>query len=61
MYNRYDEATKIEQKIIEIKDKKWKEIIRPVDAFITFKKEDGMIVADSLEHMDDNDLPEFLG
>ena len=36
MFNRYDESRKVEEEIIKLKDEKWKKLIRPVDAFITF-------------------------
>ena len=61
MFNRYDESRKVEEEIIKLKDEKWKKLIRPVDAFITFQQEDGMIVADSYEHMEKALIPEFLG
>jgi hypothetical protein len=60
MYNRYDESRKIEDLIVELKNKEIKKLIRPVDAFITFEEEDGKIVADSIEDLEDNLKPKFL-
>lgn len=46
MFNRYDQSRQVEEQIIELKNRDWPKLIRPVDAFITFQQEDGMIVAD---------------
>ncbi len=46
MFNRYDQSRLVEEEIIKLKDRDWRKLIRPVDAFITFQQEDGMIVAD---------------
>ena len=46
MFNRYDQSRQVEKLIIELKNRDWPKLIRPVDAFITFQQEDGMIVAD---------------
>ena len=60
MFNRYDQSREVEQEIIKLKDEKWEKLIRPVDAFITFQEEDGMIVADYIEHMTETKIPKFL-
>jgi hypothetical protein len=45
MQQKYDEALEIEKKIMEYKEAKIKDLIRPVDAFITFEEVDGKYVA----------------
>jgi hypothetical protein len=51
MFNRYEKARAIEEKICNYKanETNYEKLIRPVDAFITFEEEDGKIVAESLE------------
>jgi hypothetical protein len=39
----------VEKQISDLKDSKYHELTRPVDAFITFEEEDGMIVAQEFE------------
>ena len=61
MFNRYEQSRQVEEQIIELKNRDWSKLIRPVDAFITFQQEDGMIIADSYEHMEKELMPKFLG
>ena len=60
MFNKYDQAREVEDKIFELIEEQKHKLIRPVDAFITFQEEDGKIVADSFEHQK-GDKPLFLG
>ena len=45
MQQKYDEALEVENKIMEHKKAKIDDLIRPVDAFITFEEVDGKYVA----------------
>ena len=49
MYQRYDKMREIEKKISDLKDAKFNDLVKPVDAFITFEEEDGGIVAQEYE------------
>jgi hypothetical protein len=53
MFQRYDKMREVEKKISDLKNEKFDELVRPVDAFITFEEEDGHIVAQEFEpHFD---------
>lgn len=45
MFQRYDKMREVEAQISELKNENFNELVRPVDAFITFEEEDGLIVA----------------
>lgn len=49
MFQRYDKMREVEAQISELKNEKFNELVRPVDAFITFEEEDGHIVAQEFE------------
>ncbi len=49
MFQRYDKMREIEAQISNLKNEKYNELTRPVDAFITFEEEDGKIVAEEFE------------
>jgi len=49
MQQKYDKVAETEKKIMEYKKEKIEDLIRPVDAFITFEEEDGKIVAEEFE------------
>jgi hypothetical protein len=49
IYQRYDQMRAVEKQISDLKDTKFLELTRPVDAFITFEEEDGLIVAQEFE------------
>jgi hypothetical protein len=49
MQQKYDKACEIEKQIMEYKEANINDLIRPVDAFITFEEEDGKIVAEQFE------------
>lgn len=49
MNQKYDKAAEIEKQIMEYKNANLADLIRPVDAFITFEEEDGKIVAEEFE------------
>jgi len=49
MYQRYDQMREVEHKISELKNEKFNDLVRPVDAFITFEEEDGHIIAQEFE------------
>jgi len=44
MYQRFDQMREVEKQISELKDEKFKDLVKPVDAFITFEEEDGSII-----------------
>lgn len=44
MYQRFDAMRAVEKKISELKDEKFRDLVKPVDAFITFEEEDGSII-----------------
>jgi hypothetical protein len=44
MYQRFDKMRETEAQISELKDTKFKDLVKPCDAFITFEEEDGSIV-----------------
>ncbi len=44
MYQRFDKMRETEAKISALKDEKFKDLVKPVDAFITFEEEDGSII-----------------
>lgn len=39
----------IEKKISELKDERFNDLVKPVDAFITFEEEDGSIIGQEFE------------
>jgi hypothetical protein len=49
MQQKYDKVAEIEKQIMEYKEANINDLIRPVDAFITFEEEDGKIVAEEFE------------
>ena len=49
MWQRYDKMREVENKITALKAEKFDSLVRPVDAFITFEEEDGLIVAQEFE------------
>lgn len=49
MYQRYDQMRAVEKRISELKDEKFNDLIKPVDAFITFEEEDGSIIGQEFE------------
>lgn len=49
MFQRYDAMRAIEKRISELKDQKFRDLTRPVDAFITFEEEDGSIIGQEYE------------
>lgn len=49
MYQRYDKMREVEAQITTLKNEKFDSLVRPVDAFITFEEEDGLIVAQEFE------------
>jgi hypothetical protein len=49
MQQKYDKVAETEKKIMEYKEANIDDLIRPVDAFITFEEEDGKIVAEAFE------------
>lgn len=49
MYQRYDKMREVEKKISQLKDEKFKDLVKPCDAFITFEEEDGGIIAQEYE------------
>jgi hypothetical protein len=44
MYQRFDAMRAAEKKISTLKDEKFRDLVKPVDAFITFEEEDGSII-----------------
>lgn len=44
MYQRFDKMREVEKQISSLKDEKFKSLVKPVDAFITFEEEDGNII-----------------
>jgi hypothetical protein len=46
MQQKYDKVAEIEKQIMDYKEANINDLIRPVDAFITFEEEDGKIVAE---------------
>lgn len=44
MFQRFDAMRDIEKKISTLKDEKFRDLVKPVDAFITFEEEDGSII-----------------
>lgn len=44
-FQRYDKMREVEAQISKLKDEQFSSLVRPVDAFITFEEEDGLIVA----------------
>jgi len=49
MYQRFDKMREVEAKISELKDRNFKNLVKPCDAFITFEEEDGSIVGQKYE------------
>lgn len=49
MNQRYPQMREVEAKISALKDEKFASLVRPVDAFITFEEEDGLIAAQEFE------------
>jgi hypothetical protein len=49
MRQQYDKMREVEAKITQVKNDKFKELIQPCDAFITFEEEDGGIIAQEYE------------
>ena len=49
MYQRYDKMREVEKEISELKDREFKELSKPCDAFITFEEEDGGIIGQRFE------------
>lgn len=49
IWQRYDKMREIEAQINELKNAEFDNLTRPVDAFITFEEEDGLIVAQEFE------------
>ena len=49
MKQQYDKVAEVEKQIMEYKEANINDLIRPVDAFITFEEEDGKIVAEEFE------------
>lgn len=49
MFQRYDKSAEVEKQIMDYKNSNIDDLIRPVDAFITFEEEDGKIVAEEFE------------
>jgi hypothetical protein len=49
MQQKYDKVAETEKKIMAYKEANIEDLIRPVDAFITFEEEDGKIVAEEFE------------
>jgi hypothetical protein len=49
MQQKYDKVAETEKKIMAYKEANLDDLIRPVDAFITFEEEDGKIVAEEFE------------
>ena len=49
MQQKYDKVAETEKKIMDYKEANIEDLIRPVDAFITFEEEDGKIVAEEFE------------
>jgi hypothetical protein len=49
MFQRYDKMREVEAQITTLKNEKFDSLVRPVDAFITFEEEDGLIVAQEFE------------
>lgn len=49
MFQRYDKAAEVEKEIMDYKNANLDDLIRPVDAFITFEEEDGKIIAEEFE------------
>lgn len=49
MYQRFDQMRETEAKISALKDEKFKDLVKPVDAFITFEEEDGSIIGQEYE------------
>lgn len=44
MFQRFDAMREIEKKISTLKDEKFRDLVKPVDSFITFEEEDGSII-----------------
>lgn len=62
MYQRFDKMRETEKKISDLKNEKFKDLTKPVDAFITFEEEDGSIVGQFYEPENLNDHNDiFLG
>jgi hypothetical protein len=49
MSQKYDKAAEVEKQIMEYKDANIKDLIRPVDAFITFEEENGKNIAEKFK------------
>lgn len=49
MYQRFDQMRACEKRISELKDEKFRDLVKPVDAFITFEEEDGSIIGQEFE------------
>jgi len=49
MYQRFDKMREVEAKISELKDRRFNDLVKPCDAFITFEEEDGSIVGQKYE------------
>jgi hypothetical protein len=48
-FQRFDHMRAVEKRISELKDEKFRDLIKPVDAFITFEEEDGSIIGQEYE------------
>jgi len=49
MFQRYDKMREVEKQIQELKSQEFDLLVKPVDAFITFESEDGLIIAQEYE------------
>lgn len=49
MYQRFDQMREVEKQISLLKNEKFMDLTKPVDAFITFEEEDGNIVGQFYE------------
>lgn len=49
MYQKFDKMREVEKEISQLKDEKFHDLTKPVDAFITFEEEDGSIIGQNYE------------
>lgn len=49
MYQRFDKMREVEAQISTMKNEKYQQLTKPVDAFITFEEEDGLILSQEFE------------
>jgi hypothetical protein len=49
MYQRFDKMREVEQEISNMKNEHYDKLTKPVDAFITFEEEDGLIISQEYE------------